>query len=192
MRDLISRVGKKATEKPIEIFIALFIILAVAMVMLKMFKGQISEKTTEMKEIERTSALEQALTDARLECKTLCTRAAQEDCSLRAMANFCIKKMKGLDIDGDRATTGYDSTLLGGIGLCEDNIYCPHLTECNCGEELTISNCIKLMCNYWASQGINTVSDRTSLLNNSYKVGGCTIPAGSRTWLNLTTGFTCS
>ena len=39
--------NKKGTDKPIEIFVALFIILAVAMVILKMFSGQIQDKTKE-------------------------------------------------------------------------------------------------------------------------------------------------
>ncbi|MEM4268420.1 MAG: hypothetical protein QXK37_06355 [Candidatus Woesearchaeota archaeon] len=37
--------GKRGTDKPIEIFIALFVILAVAMVILKMFSSQIEQKS---------------------------------------------------------------------------------------------------------------------------------------------------
>ena len=39
--------NRKGTEKPIEIFVALFIILAVALVMLKLFQSQIAEKQKE-------------------------------------------------------------------------------------------------------------------------------------------------
>ena len=42
--------GKLGTDKPIEIFIALFVILAVAMVILKMFSSQIEKKKTEMEQ----------------------------------------------------------------------------------------------------------------------------------------------
>jgi len=43
-----NRMNRRGTEKPIEIFVALFVILAVALVMLKLFQGQITEKQAQL------------------------------------------------------------------------------------------------------------------------------------------------
>lgn len=178
---------KKGTEKPIEIFVALFVILAVAMLMLNLFKDQITDKTTDLEKIDRETKLSQQKTDAQNVCKTKCSDAYSNDCSLRAKANFCLYKIEGgLDLDGDRSSNGVDNTLLGGINVCEDGIYCPMLQECNCGEKLDLATCAKVLCEYWDSQGIpnnNTDPDftkRTELLNKSYAAGSCTL--GEPTW----------
>ncbi len=141
--------NKKGTEKPIEIFIALFIILAVSMVMLKMFQSQIKSKTADMQEYDQETALEQARDEATNICKTECTRANDNGCSLRAKAAYCIKKLDSLDLNGDLQTGGYDENLMGGIGVCEDAILCPHVQTCTCGVELNIAECSKVLCDHF-------------------------------------------
>ena len=64
--------NKKGTEKPIEIFIALFVILAVAMVLLKMFGGQITSKQKELKEIADQNRLDQMRKDIKSFCNGKC------------------------------------------------------------------------------------------------------------------------
>jgi hypothetical protein len=166
------RIHKKGTEKPIEIFVALFIILAVSMVMLKLFQGQITEKSTELKKIQKETELEQDKNDARLECKSQCTQSIEDECSMRARAIFCLKKVSGLDIDGDLALTGFDTNILGGIGVCEDGIYCPQIIECNCGQKLDMENCREVLCQYWNTQGIDA-AQRDTMLQRSYHIGTC-------------------
>ncbi|MGM5487516.1 MAG: hypothetical protein ACQESG_01050 [Nanobdellota archaeon] len=161
---------KKGTEKPIEIFLALFIILAVSMVMLKMFRGQITDKTTEMQDISRESNLEQAIKDAKLECAELCSEASQNGCSGRSIAKYCTQQVgstdllegfNALDLSGDfRVGFHMDA----GTGICEDQIYCPLISECNCGQKLDLDYCLEKSCQHWSKNGLNT----SYVLNKTY------------------------
>lgn len=163
---------KKGTEKPIEIFVALFIILAVSMLMLKMFKSQIDDKQREMEEIQLQSDIEQMLKDAKSTCEGLCSDVTQSQCSSKDMAAFCVRKLK-LDLNGDRSTTDYNTELLGAIGVCEDAVYCPQITECSCGVQLNMKNCKTVLCKYWRdNQGI-PLADASDLLNDTFQFGSC-------------------
>ncbi len=166
--------NKKGTEKPIEIFIALFIILAVSMVMLKMFQSQIKSKTADMQEYDQETALAQAKDEATNLCKAACTRANDDDCTDRAKAAYCIKKLDSLDLDGDLQNSGFDESFLGGMGICEDAIYCPHVLDCTCGVILDFENCKKILVRYWGSAGING-ADCDSKLTDTYIKGSCTV-----------------
>ena len=64
--------GKKGTDKPIEIFIALFVILAVAMVILKMFSTQIAQKQNEMARQQEIERIKQAKNDLNIFCEQKC------------------------------------------------------------------------------------------------------------------------
>ena len=48
---------KRGTEKPIEIFVALFIILAVAMLLLKMMRDQTAGSEKQLKDAQRQQAM---------------------------------------------------------------------------------------------------------------------------------------
>jgi uncharacterized protein HemX len=87
--------NKKGSEKPIEIFIALFVILAVALVLLKMFQGQISDKTKELKDLEAERKLDEMTTKAKSQCDMLCSRGD----SLNDRARFCMRQITS-DFDG--------------------------------------------------------------------------------------------
>ncbi len=165
--------SKKGTEKPIEIFVALFIILAVSMIMLKMFQGQISEKTTELKDMQRETDLKDRLDGARLICRDLCSEAATDGCTKRSVSAYCMRRLGSLDLDGDLETGGYDTTLLGGVGACEDAIYCPMLTECKCGKTLSMTICKDILCEYWETMGVTPDTARTAMLTDGYQEGGC-------------------
>ncbi|NJL43769.1 MAG: hypothetical protein HC945_00370 [Nitrosarchaeum sp.] len=84
--------NRKGTDKPIEIFIALFIILAIAMLMLRMFSDQLKDKTNELKMQEQKAKLEQAKNDAENECKDVCTGAVSNGCDLKSQVRFCIRQ----------------------------------------------------------------------------------------------------
>jgi hypothetical protein len=153
------RKNKKGTEKPIEIFIALFIILAVSMVMLKMFKGQITEKSQQMQDENAKYQLEQSIKEAKLTCSQLCSDANQQGCSGQTIAAYCTQTVgtvtgsgenerRVLDLDANNVI-GVDTSLMGGIGVCEDAIYCPLVHSCKCGKELTPQYCIEKSCEYW-------------------------------------------
>lgn len=173
--------NKKATEKPIEIFVALFIILAVSMVLLKLFNQQISEKSIELKKIQQQAELKQAKGDARLDCNEECSTATQDGCSLRAQARFCLKQARALDLNGDGVTTGHNTDLLATIGICENRINCAQYVECKCGVPLTMIECKKVLCNYWEQLGLTDPQRDTQILK-AYEVGTCVIglPADDR------------
>ena len=166
-------IKKKGTEKPIEIFVALFIILAVAMVMLKMFKGQISEKSNEMKEIQRQSDIEQALTDAKLKCKTACSDVYDQGCTDRAKASYCLQKLNAIDLNGDLKTNSYDITVQPAYGICEDGIFCPMFSDCTkCGNSLDLKECKTILCKYYNSSGIR-LPEATLRINTTWNEGTC-------------------
>ncbi len=146
------RKNKKGTEKPIEIFLALFIILAVSMVMLRMFNEQISSKTKDLKKTETTEAVKAAIADARLECSNYCSRAQDEECSLRFAAAFCMKTVE-LDLNGDDKKSDFNAGEFS-EGVCEDFMFCPVITgTCNCGTHLDISGCVDVLCRFWETEG---------------------------------------
>ena len=139
--------SKKGTEKPIEIFVALFIILAVAMVILKMFSGQIASKQQQIGEL-----VQQERQEAQQFCNERCVEASSGDCSKERQAAYCLAQIKGgLDLNGNGATVDYDESLLAGIGICEDGVYCPHVATCTCKQKLDMSTCKVILEDYWNS-----------------------------------------
>lgn len=174
---------KKGTDKPIEIFIALFIILAVAMVILKMFSGQIQDKTKELAKIEQKEQFQQAKGDAKRECDEICTSALQNDCSPQYKAQFCQHMLiNGLDIDMNGNTKDYSEDLLGGIGVCEDSIYCPQVTTCTCNDELNMINCIDIVYEYYQNEMGQSGEKSCELLGKKILPGKCVIPADAVFW----------
>ena len=84
--------GKLGTDKPIEIFIALFVILAVAMVLLKMFSSQIEQKKTEMEEQAQAERAKQAVADLDTYCDSQCSKAHR---SLKDKVSYCTSYYRG-------------------------------------------------------------------------------------------------
>jgi hypothetical protein len=173
--------GKKGTDKPIEIFIALFIILAVALVILKMFSGQISAKTKELGEIERENKLREAMTNAQRYCDEKCSLALTNSCDLKSLATFCITKIEGgLDLNGNGQNNDYDDKLAGGVGVCEDGLYCPLVASCSCNQVLNTKNCIKIVCKYWTEEVGMSAVDANNTIVEKLTPGTCE-PTGSGT-----------
>jgi hypothetical protein len=179
---------KRGTDKPIEIFVALFIILAVAMVILQMFSGQISAKTKELKSIEQSTTLKREFGDAKQFCQEKCTYALENDCNDMMRAQFCITYIEnGLDMNGDGIVKDeYNQALLGGLGVCEDRVYCPQLTDCTCKQQLTMSRCLGLLCEYWTVQKLSP-TQRDQALNSYMAPGSCKpeVTGHELHWFNL-------
>jgi hypothetical protein len=177
--------NKRGTDKPIEIFVALFIILAVAMVILKMFSGQIQDKTKELQNIQQKEKYTQAKGDAKRECDELCTNALQDDCNLQQKAQFCQHKLlNGLDINMNGQTGDYSEDLLSGVGVCEDAIYCPHVTSCQCQGDLSVKNCLTILDTYFKDNMGMQPDAACDMIKNRYQTGKCTIPDASIFWLD--------
>jgi hypothetical protein len=170
-------IGNKGTEKPIEIFIALFVILAVAMVLLQIVSEYITKGTGEMDERARKERIEQLKAEALAQCRQECP----EDClSLQERAQYCIALAEtdgeqGFDVDGDNIRNDYVKDILVGIGICEDQIYCYQLMgdECGCGK-LRPEDCVEILCSWWDSEGVDP-DKADDLLNRYIQAGKCTM-----------------
>ncbi|MBN2517750.1 MAG: hypothetical protein JXB14_02815 [Candidatus Altiarchaeota archaeon] len=161
----------KGSEKPIEIFVALFIILTVAMVLLQMFQGQISERTEELSQLAKEQKLEQSKQKA----KTVCNRLCSDADDLKGRAAYCLESVEdveqeGIDLDMDGIPGEYDDSLLGGLGICEDKIYCPHLQSC--GGVKSMKDCVTILCAYWTQTGM-TAEEATNVLKSKVSPGTC-------------------
>lgn len=164
--------SKKGSEKPIEIFIALFVILAVALVLLKMFQGQISDKTKELKDLEAERKLDELTTKAKEKCDMLCSRGS----SLTDRARFCMRQVTsdidgiGVDFNNNELLDDSVTNLLPGQVACEDAIYCPHVTQC--GPIRTMKDCIPILCNSFVKSGFSA-EQATTRLKELIQPGTC-------------------
>jgi len=171
--------NKKGSEKPIEIFIALFVILAVALVLLKMFQGQISDKTKELKDLEAERKLDEMTTKAKSQCDTLCSRGD----SLNDRARFCMRQITsdldgiGVDLNNNELLDDAVTNLLPGQVACEDAIYCPHVTTC--GPIRTMNDCIPILCNSFVKSGF-TAEQATTRLQELVQPGTCSAGADAQ------------
>jgi len=134
--------GKKGTDKPIEIFIALFVILAVAMVILTMFSSQIEQKKNEMEQQAQEERARQAMADLDAYCDTQCSKAHR---SLKDKVAYCTSYYRG-EIDINKNSMADYTMALDNIqGYCEDRIYCSTYRPCG---SLDILSCRRLVCDY--------------------------------------------
>jgi hypothetical protein len=134
--------GKLATDKPIEIFIALFVILAVAMVILKMFSSQIEQKKTEMEQQQQEQRAFQAMADLDTYCDSQCSKAFR---SLKDKVAYCTSYYREeIDINKN-SMPDYTMALDNIQGFCEDRIYCAAYRTCG---SLDMQNCKKVVCQY--------------------------------------------
>lgn len=179
--------GKRGTEKPIEIFVALFVILAVALVMLKLFQNQITEQKNKLGKIEQERKQQELKETAVLYCKDKCTEASNDGCSLKSLASLCIaygsnaiKSPDYLDFNNN-GMKDLDTTQLAGIGVCEDAVPCFILTSDCCGRQLNGKECKLILTDYWTTQGI----DVASMMTANIKKGACTATNGTSMWYTL-------
>ena len=152
--------GRKGTEKPIEIFVALFIILAVALVMLKLFQSQISEKQKELADVQQEQQAKELRDKLQLSCQEKCTQASNNGCSTASLASLCIHgsrqvlgEDKYIDLNNNKKKD-YDTTLLAGIGVCEERIYCFHVMDSCCAQEISPTTCKEILRTYWGRNGL--------------------------------------
>ncbi len=164
--------SRKGTEQPIEIFVALFVILAVALVLLKLFQGQISQKQKELTKFEQEQKLQDSLASARQYCNQKCTEVANDGCSLTSRASFCVAKIKKfIDLNANGAND-YDTTFFPGLLVCEDGIYCHRLVSCTCNLNLDFKGCVSTLCSFWANQGFSS-AEATAKLRQLLNPGSC-------------------
>lgn len=183
--------GKRGTEKPIEIFVALFVILAVSLVTLRLFQNQVTQQQQQIQSFEEEQEQKELLERASAHCTQACTAANRNsDCSLQGLASLCITygsevidDPKYLDLNSDKER-GVDTSKLAGIGLCENHVPCHALVGECCDREITAKSCEDILTRYWSNQGFNR-SERADLFQQEWKGGTCS-PNGQTMWWNQT------
>ena len=154
------RKNKKGTEKPIEIFIALFIILAVSLLVLRLFQGQISRTTEDLGKAQLEAEIQANKNRFVQACSDACTEASSKGCTEESLVQLCVLTSAqvlgpqvGLDLDNNQMI-GYNTISYGGIGVCEQNIPCfMEQTNC-CNRRINLDTCKEILCDYWSNRGI--------------------------------------
>jgi hypothetical protein len=180
--------GKKGTEKPIEIFIALFVILAVAMVLLKMFGGQIASKQKELKDMADQNKLEQLRKDIKAYCSTRC---AEIDTKMDKLTYCRTKYNQESDLNNNGIPNDFNDEF-SVVGLCEDSIYCASVTEC---KGLNMKTCAELLCSYLRNDLNLESEDATNRLKGFIEPGSCTMTDNEKKihwYYSLEDMFTCN
>jgi hypothetical protein len=170
--------SKRGTDKPIEIFIALFVILAVAMVILKMFSSQIEQKKNEMEVEQQKQKAIQAQEDLNSFCDTKCSAAMR---TLKDKVTFCTSYYPDMIDINKNSIADYTMALDNIQGYCEDRIYCAAFRPCG---SLDIKNCKQLVCDYVANtfgvaeprqraQRVFGYDDRSDTYGGFFQPGAC-------------------
>lgn len=156
--------GKKGMEKPIEIFVALFVILAVALLLLNIFEDQLSSQQDQLDQIQSTERQEE-LFDAAVDycmddrrCPSISTH-----CDIEYLARLCrayatdapeFEVGEFLDLNRD-GTMGIDESQIPGTQVCEDDVPCfAVVSEC-CGQRINANNCKTILENFAAREGFD-------------------------------------
>ena len=157
--------SKRGTEKPIEIFIALFVILAVSLLVLRLFQTQIQGTTDDLSQYQAEQQRSQLKSTFEAECRSVCSQAENERrCSLESIAQVCIQNsnriLSGEYIDLNRNNRDdYDTEAYVGIGVCENNIPCFLEQNRCCGRVLNAEECGAILCELATERGMDDPAD---------------------------------
>ena len=191
--------SKRGTEKPIEIFIALFVILAVSLLVLRLFQTQIQGTTDDLSQYQAEQQRNQLKNTFEAQCRSTCSTAENErGCSLESLAQVCIQNsrriLSGEYIDLNRDNrVNYDTEAYVGIGVCENNIPCFLEVNRCCGRILNAEECASILCELAQSRGTDPPEDifmATGFHEDNYNQ--CSVPEGDTFawWQDIPT--TCS
>ncbi len=157
--------NQKGMEMAIQIFIVLFVLLAVSMLVLQLVSTQFTEQESKLKDVQRKAAFDQQMSKNRSECESLCNMGTLEE-----KAKFCIKNF---NFSQDETLSNYNQEdFIAGVGVCEDRVYCNMITTCKSGNQvLDMQTCKIILCNYWASKAGD--EKKEALLKQFIKPGAC-------------------
>ena len=186
------RTSRKGTEKPIEIFVALFIILAVGLVMLRLFQNQLQQKQEDIANVEQQQRINELRQDARLYCSQKCTEASNNRCSLSSLASLCMTygttAVDGGWIDLNmNQHRDLDEDAFGGVGVCEEAVPCSLLIDDCCGRAITPSSCLDIMLEHWVNIGFDPEQKNCTIKNRLVTGASSTCVPGDATffWYNM-------
>ena len=154
-------------EKPIEIFVALFVILAVALLLLNIFEDQLMSQQDQLDQIastERQEELLEAAEDFCMDDRRCPSRIFTDDCRggealvrlCRAYGTDSSKFEPGEFLDLDRSgSMGVDETQIPGVQVCKDDVPCFALVSECCGQRITASNCKDILEQHATNEGFD-------------------------------------
>jgi hypothetical protein len=152
--------NQRGMEMAIQIFIVLFVLLAVAMLVLQLVSTQFSQNENQLKEVQEKNALASKIKTAQVDCQTLARGTKDQQVA------YCLKSFSFTE---KTVGVGYLEDLVPGIRVCEDKIYCVHLTG-----ENTMASCVTTLCDYWMNTQGMLAAEATKLLRQYITPGKCT------------------
>ena len=156
--------NQRGMEMAIQIFIVLFVLLAVSMLVLQLVSTQFTEQQNKLKDQQKKSAIGQMAKTSAAECESLCTDGSEDK-----LAQYCIKYF---DFTSGSAVSAFDQTnFKAGVGVCDDRVYCTMLTSCTLpnGSQVSAQSCKNILCNYWSK---NFGADRANKLIDEFIAPG--------------------
>jgi hypothetical protein len=173
----------------LEIVFAMFILIVVTLVVIKLFTGIVTENSlpplNDFKESYNYDKEKNM-------CSNLCTRYTQGECAdLESAVTFCQHKVS-ISIDGNYKTgEAKHFGIVAKIPYCEDGLYCFNIYKtCGCGGyDLDAQTCKDIMNDFYASQGFSQATTN-SMICNSILPGECEKDPRRWTGTNLPAGFT--
>ncbi len=192
----------KKGMNPLETIFTLIILLIVVIVMINFFMNYVDKTKkdigTTLKDIKSAMGYRKAIS----ECEQACNDALNGEmvdkinyCSMRVEID--INMDKRIDSDAPYPSDYYKNMPIYAAAIpyvvCEENIYCPMITEC---DGLSMERCRRILCDYWM-KGQNDIDAASNMLKNIYNPGDCELDelinlSGTKTnWYRDLKFYTC-
>lgn len=174
--------NQKGMEMAIQIFIVLFVLLAVSMLVLQLVSTQFTQNETQLRDVQQKAAFDQKFKTNQVTCDSLCS-GTESQLMAYCMTSFDFREGTLSEYDAIR--------FLPGIGVCTDRVYCNQITSCGLGiSELNTKKCAKLLCNSWVEQlggqsDKGAVVEATKLLRKYLTSGTCVFDEDNIHWFNI-------
>jgi hypothetical protein len=158
----------------LELIFAMFILIVVAFVVIRLFTGVVSPSTLpNIQDFKETYNYQQE----KQKCENLCNRFIESNCQdYSAAASYCLQKVS-LSIDGNSVTgeRGHYG-MVANLPYCEDGLYCFHINDCTCGSVvLDAKNCLIYLQSYYMEKAGFSESATKQLIcsDTGIKPGSC-------------------
>lgn len=165
------RVGKKGVNA-LEMVFAMFILIVVTLVIIRLFSAQVSGGALpKIDDFRQAYDYDKQVTS----CKSLCSLYTNTCEDLSAAVDFCRKKVS-IDIDGNfKSGEKGHFGVVKGQPYCEDGLYCFHVVEdCSCGNYvLNAKTCLQIMKDYYTETIGYDVNTANTAIFNAIQPGTC-------------------
>jgi len=176
--------GKKGVDA-LQLVFAMFILIVVTLVMIKLFTGIVKPDT-----LPKIDDFQQAYhyNTEKIRCGNLCNAYTSGGCTeMRAAVAYCREKVY-IDINNDGRTGERKAYgIVSGIPYCEDGLYCFNIYSCECSyNELDPTECLGIMKDYYTQES-KSEATANKVVCNSIQPGEC--PKDPGLWKKKLPGF---